>query len=138
MPDRIYACAMEQFADKIAQFLRIIEIPVNGYAIHINFAVGGAYGQSSGLLHHAQIASEESISHSGKPIIYTEALGKKVVEKHNHNFEWIDRLRQGIQEGKLIPYFQGIRDNRTGAICKYEALARLKDGESVVPPGVFL
>jgi EAL domain-containing protein (putative c-di-GMP-specific phosphodiesterase class I) len=39
---------------------------------------------------------------------------------------------------KIIPYFQGIYDNKKGKIIKYESLARLQEGEKIYSPFFFI
>ncbi len=50
-----------------------------------------------------------------------------------------DILSYALENDKVVPYFQGIVDNKTGKIRKYEALMRVccKDNK-VHPPGYFL
>ncbi len=48
-------------------------------------------------------------------------------------------LNQVISSGNVFPYYQGIYNNKTQSITKYEALMRIKDDEGkIYPPGVFL
>jgi EAL domain-containing protein (putative c-di-GMP-specific phosphodiesterase class I) len=43
-------------------------------------------------------------------------------------------LHHALQNDTLVPYFQGIRNNKTGVIKKFEVLARIeKDGEVISP-----
>ncbi len=42
------------------------------------------------------------------------------------------------KEAQIVPYFQGIRDNKTGEIKKFEALARLVAKERVYTPFFFM
>jgi len=42
------------------------------------------------------------------------------------------------EHSKIIPYFQGIRDNLTGEIIKYESLARLKVDDKIYSPFFFI
>ncbi len=51
----------------------------------------------------------------------------------------LDLINFAMEDGRVIPYYQGIRDNRSGKIQKYEALMRLCDSEGkIYSPGVFL
>ncbi|WNX85433.1 EAL domain-containing protein [Agathobaculum sp. NTUH-O15-33] len=47
----------------------------------------------------------------------------------------IELLNRAISNGGVVPYYQGIRDNREGALTKYEALMRIvdEDGQVYVP-----
>jgi EAL domain-containing protein (putative c-di-GMP-specific phosphodiesterase class I) len=60
-------------------------------------------------------------------------------EKTRGNIMMIDTIKAAIDEERIVPYFQGIVDNRTGRIVKYESLIRLiePDGK-VLSPFFFL
>ncbi len=51
----------------------------------------------------------------------------------------LELLTHALENDKVVPYFQGIRDNKSGKIVKYEALMRVIDENGkVYPPGYFL
>ncbi len=55
------------------------------------------------------------------------------------NVEIFELLNYAIKHDTVVPYYQGILDNATGKITKYEALMRIydKDGK-IFSPGIFL
>jgi diguanylate cyclase (GGDEF)-like protein len=60
-------------------------------------------------------------------------------EEQENNIAWYKRIKEAIEESRIVPYFQPIVDNHTKQIVKYEALIRLieRDG-TVVSPYLFL
>ncbi len=51
----------------------------------------------------------------------------------------IELLNYAISTNSVIPYYQGIRDNNSGLITRYEALMRIRDREGkVYTPFVFM
>ncbi len=55
------------------------------------------------------------------------------------NFKVFDLINHAINHDKVVPFYQGIRNNENGKIEKYEALMRIYDQEGkVCPPGMFL
>ncbi len=51
----------------------------------------------------------------------------------------LDLINFAMEKGRIVPHYQGIRNNKTGKIDKYEALMRIKDAEGkVYLPGQFL
>ncbi len=62
-----------------------------------------------------------------------------VVNTVNEDAKILDLINFAMEEDRIIPYYQGIRNNKTGKIDKYEALMRIKgiDGK-IYPPGMFL
>lgn len=70
-------------------------------------------------------------------IVYDPSLHiKKDYEK---NIQWVKRLRNAIDEDRVVPYFQPIMNTKTLKIDKYEALVRIiEDNGSVITPYHFL
>ncbi len=51
----------------------------------------------------------------------------------------LDILNRAIEKGSVVPYFQGIYDNKSGMINKYEALMRvIGENGRIYNPGYFL
>ncbi len=51
----------------------------------------------------------------------------------------LDIINFAVEGNRVIPYYQGIRNNKTGKIDKYEALMRIKgDNGRIYSPAVFL
>ncbi len=65
---------------------------------------------------------------------------KEMLEKEQERMVGIfEVITQALENDNVIPYFQGIYNNNTGRIDKYEALMRLKDLDgNVYYPGYFL
>ena len=48
-------------------------------------------------------------------------------------------VRDAVEEGRIVPYFQAIVDNKTKKITKYECLARLVDERGkIISPNIFI
>ncbi len=53
--------------------------------------------------------------------------------------EVLDLINFAMEAGRIIPYYQGIRNNETGVIDKYEALMRISDADGkIYTPYAFL
>ncbi len=51
----------------------------------------------------------------------------------------LDLINFAMEKDRIIPYYQGIRNNETGKIDKYEALMRISDADGkIYAPGLFL
>jgi len=70
-------------------------------------------------------------------LYYDESFHIK--EDYENNLSWIKRLRNAIDENRVVPFYQPIVNAQTFKIEKYEALIRIieKDG-TVIPPIQFL
>lgn len=68
-----------------------------------------------------------------------ELFSTESKHEQENNIAWYKRIKEAIEESRIVPYFQPIIDNRTGELLKYEALMRLIDVEgNVISPYVFL
>jgi EAL domain-containing protein (putative c-di-GMP-specific phosphodiesterase class I) len=70
-------------------------------------------------------------------LVYVTELG--IEQFNSHKMKMIMLLNDALSNGRIIPYFQGIRDNYNGDIKMYEALMRIEDVNGLVyTPGDFL
>ncbi len=55
--------------------------------------------------------------------------------EQENNIAWYKRIKEAVEESRIVPYFQPIVDNATGKIIKYEALIRMiaEDGKVISP-----
>lgn len=69
--------------------------------------------------------------------VYDPAL--KVKEEYEHNLVWASLLKAGLQEDRIVPFFQPILNNHSGKVEKFECLVRLMNEQGqAVSPGQFL
>ena len=56
-------------------------------------------------------------------------------ERQQQNILWAHKLSIALKDGRVRPFFQPIIDNRSGAVMKFEALARIveEDGQVITP-----
>jgi len=58
---------------------------------------------------------------------------------YERNLKLSEVVREGVENSRVIPYFQAIVNNTTGKIVKYECLARLIDAKgNVLSPVLFI
>ncbi len=53
-------------------------------------------------------------------------------DEYEKNLKFAIKIREALNNSRLIPYFQPILDNKTNKIVKYEALSRLMDSEGLI------
>ena len=59
--------------------------------------------------------------------------------EYKRNLQLSEIVRDGVENSRVVPYFQAIVDNKTGKIVKYESLARLiQKDEKILPPTLFI
>lgn len=69
--------------------------------------------------------------------VYDPAL--RIKEEYEHNLLWASLLKAGLQEDRVVPFFQPILNNHSGKVEKFECLVRLINEQGQpVSPGLFL
>ncbi|MGZ9267485.1 MAG: EAL domain-containing protein [Sulfuricurvum sp.] len=131
----------DSFFEKINQFFVDRYLMVDEIEFSLEVTMGHAIysdGERS-LLTMAETALMEAKKRGLKSLGYTE-LGD-VNKRYLDNLVWSKRIKHILNQSdaaKLTAYFQPILNTSTNKIEKYEALARVVKGESVIPPIIFL
>jgi len=110
---------------------------IDGKKIHLNQSVAISFENRKNIIQTADLALRKLKKTKKQSLIYSTDLGlEKEIEK---NIEWTQKIKSALEDGRIVPYFQPILNNKTNKIEKYEALVRLveKDGK-VVSPYSFL
>ncbi len=100
--------------------------------IFLSVVLAIAYDVDS-LLEKADLALEYAKRESEEYFIFDKKLD--LVSETNNNLLWTDILRRAIAEDRVVPYYQGIFNNKTNSIEKYESLMRVidEDGNAITP-----
>ncbi len=133
----------EEFLPHLIAFrilLRSDYLTTEGISFRINATIATATGKKD-LYYKARLAlvkaSQEPEFDSRSGIYtYTEKMDDEDVYKINLDLG--KRLNNAIHSGNIVPYFQGIMDNKTGKVEKFECLARILEDGKVYAPATFL
>jgi PAS domain S-box-containing protein len=93
-------------------------------------------GRRAGQVIAAAALAAHARSDGPDPIqVFEPAMAERSVER----LTMASRMRQAIESGELVMYFQPIVDAASGAVRKLEALVRWpQPGGGFIPPGVFI
>jgi PAS domain S-box-containing protein/diguanylate cyclase (GGDEF)-like protein len=109
---------------------------------NINLNISFSYGASSGrnnLLRNSALALKQA-KESGKNSFYIFDQDEDTIN-HAQREKFIasnNLLHDALSNDNIVPYFQGIRNNKTKKITKFEALARIENSGEIISPFVFL
>lgn len=107
---------------------------IDGIEIVLTITVGIA-PMSERVLEHATAALKQAKRKHHSLELFSLASR----QEQENNIAWYKRVKEAIEESRIVPYFQPIVDNQTGEILKYEALIRLIDEKGgIVSPYHFL
>lgn len=130
----------DSFRDHVLEHLNKLENQkylIAGYEHTINVTCGVAHATYSDVYNLAHMALKEAKEQRSKLIFFNDNTA--LTEKNRNNIWMISKIKSAIEEDRIVPYFQGIVDNTTRRIVKYEALIRLIDNDgTVLSPFWFL
>lgn len=107
------------------------------YDISVKVSGGVANAGKDEVYNLAHIALKEAKEQRAKVIFFNE--NQALSEKTHNNILIVNKIQSAIEEDRIVPYFQGIVDNRNRRIVKYESLMRLIDTDgTVLSPLAFL
>jgi len=110
---------------------------LDGHNISIDVSFGVASGNNSIIYRLAHIALKEAKSTQKKLVFFNDE--HNLEHKIKSNIDIINTIKSAIKDNRIVPYFQGIVDNKTKKIVKYESLMRLvKSNGIVLSPFFFL
>ena len=124
---------LEKFAINIVDTTAKKEFHIDGATIiSISSTVGLSYGEHL-LLTNADIALKFAKRQKKKYLVYQTSM--KAEHEYEQNMKWTKRIKEAIENNKIVPLFQPIVCCKTKEIIKYEALMRMLDdnGEYIAP-----
>ena len=101
----------------------------NRISISVSGGVATYYAHDNyqNLILYSNIARKKAQKKQKKFLLFDHTMRKS--EDYAQNIEWIKKIKEAIDEDRITTYYQGIIDNRTGKISKYETLVRMLDNE---------
>jgi len=122
--------------DNIKQMIHSLEKKVfiiKGYEVVVRINVGVAKGSSDEIYMQSHVALKEAKTHN-QAVVFYEA-NEILKNKTKHNIQIIQKIKTAIDHDCIVPFFQGIYDNKLHKITKYEVLMRLQeeDGHYLSP-----
>jgi len=103
--------------------------------VNLSATIGISYGTEM-LLANADTALMMAKKDRKDYMVYDDSMAMS--KEYEKNFLWSKRLKNAIEEDKIVPVFQPIVDCKTKEIVKYESLMRIKDADTYIAPVHFL
>ena len=131
-------CDLISFERLIGQIITQLEseaIDCGEDKINIRVTAGICSGTDNPYTHAALALERARIEHRDY-LIYTDQM--QIKSHYKDNIHWSQKIRSALADGRIVPYYQPIIDNRSGQIVKYEALMRMIDDDGTVIPPTFL
>ncbi|NPA55468.1 MAG: bifunctional diguanylate cyclase/phosphodiesterase [Epsilonproteobacteria bacterium] len=124
-----------ELANEIVNYFRFNPIKYQDVEFNVMISIG--ISDTPPLIETADIILKTIKQDKTKNVgVYDPSLNQEEIIKENIKKASI--LKQAIDTGNIIPYFQPIFSNKTGEIIKYEVLARIKHNDEVLSIYPFL
>ncbi len=141
----IYKIQADEFAVISSDYIKTINsireyflenpITINETKLRLRFSFGVS-NEKENILHKASLALRQAKDEGKNRLsVFKET---QIVKNYKNCLEWNERLHHAFNHDELVPFFQAIRDNRTGEIHKYEVLIRMVHKGAVYSPHLFL
>jgi len=112
------------------------KISIENLKISLTFTIGVSKGKDGKLLKESYIALKEAKNRMKEILFYSSDLE---IEKFQKKIQkYLPILKSAIEKDLIVPYFQGIYNNKTKKIEKYEVLARIKYENEIISPFYFI
>ena len=122
---------------KIKQILAGNPIAVKEEHIHLTCSLGVSFGENVPHLDRAMMAIMVAKQRGGGLVIFfNEKIDQEI--KNKNDIIWAQKIKRALAENRVIPFFQGIHNNQTGLIDKFEVLARMEENGQIIIPDIFL
>ncbi|OYY32046.1 MAG: hypothetical protein B7Y52_05210 [Sulfurovum sp. 28-43-6] len=145
---RVYRYGNDKFAilwehNNKKEFINLVEsvldhtanhsYTINGFSIPVKLSVALSFEPQSNIIHSIDILLKELKKQNSRLMVYDKAL--ELEEHIANNIKWNKKIKEALEENRIVNYFQPILNNQTLKIEKYESLVRLidKEGEIAAP-----
>jgi len=118
--------------------LNALQVTCNTIELHpFVFAGVTIITKKGNALEQATLALQSALENKiSTPIYYRDEFDMS--QQVHANLMWAGRLKEAINEDRMVPYFQPIYNLKTEKIEKFEALARIEENGKITSPFHFL
>gem|GEM_PF-881806 len=130
----------QKIVENIERLLNDVEataIKIGNEEVDINVSCGVSFEPKQSLLLTADMALKIAKKENKTYVVYSNEKSLNTV--YENNIKWTSKLKDAINNDRIVPYFQPIVNNASLQPEKYESLVRMIDDEgNVISPFFFL
>ncbi len=131
------AHSVVQKAQATLKLINSYVFEVKDETITLNITVGVSFEDKEVLLITADMALKIARRDAKNLVVYDKTIS--LDNEYKNNMFWTKKIKEAIENDRIVPFFQPIVNNKDGKINRYESLIRLIDEDGkVVTPYFFL
>jgi len=110
---------------------------LEGVESRLTVSLGLVIREKGNLIQKAEFALKEARSLGrNRASKYTDDI--KIIKTIEHNSIWIQRIRDALENSRILTYYQPIFSVETKEVIKYECLVRMSYEDRIISPFEFL
>lgn len=109
---------------------------VDNNDINVRVRAGISFSEKNNKLITADLALQAAKKDGKDYLVFFDKLDN--LQEYQNNIQWTKKIKQALENDKIIVYFQPLINNDNLKIEKYECLVRLIDNDKVISPYFFL
>ncbi len=113
-------------------------IQIDDISLNITFTYGAATGKSKLLRNCASALKQAKSVGKNRYHIFDEQIEMTKTSTRDHFIAINNLLHTALKLDQITPYFQGIYNNKSQKISKFEVLARIVTDDDVISPYYFI
>ncbi|MGA1939363.1 EAL domain-containing protein [Arcobacter sp. YIC-310] len=122
---------------EIKEYFFSNSINIKEIKINLTFCIGAVYDNKN-LLRNSSLSLRKA-KELGKNRSYILEKNTQINYETTQSFiNATNLIREAIDKNSIIPFYQGIHDNKKNVITKYEVLVRIKKESKIISPSEFL
>jgi len=131
---------IEEALDVAHRIVRSLGLPysVGGVDVSIRASIGGSFAGPDASPEQVLREADNAMYRAKRarhPVLFADETSREFDRRRN---EIRTRIGESFHDGGLIVVYQPLVKTATGRLCGVEALARLRMGDSVLPPVTFI
>lgn len=127
-----------KFCEKLIKSIRKYDFIYEESTIHVTISLGITYDEKDAIIEKTTNTIRKAINENVSIKVFDDSLMNENEHEHASHIEWTKNIEIALNEHKIVPFFQPIKDAKTNVINKYETLARLEKDGVIYTPDKFI
>jgi len=129
---------IEAYINSIQKYFDSVVFQIKDVTLSVSFSYGATYGVENLLKSSALALKQAKQLGKNRYYIFNNTDENSDESQHKAFIAANNMLHNALENDQVVPFFQGIYDNQSNEINKFEVLARIKQGGKIIAPYHFI